>query len=1051
MRKLLALTLSLLMVFSLIPMTMVSAETVSTVVYNMDEGSRPTSWSEDKRYTTTPGIVERDDGHGYVLKLATYGDTSTSFNFPKSAINTEIGVPVKLTFEMLAGSGFKIENGIDFIAGGTGYKVYDGFTTPTGSWKTITIDLTVGNKYYSNVQSAISKGISEIRFNKNKGTSYYYVDNVTVYTELYSENRQEQEKPAAPVVEAVTGETITVKAVENALYSKDGGATWQTSNTFTGLKGGTDYQLAIKIAQSADFFESPVSDITIGTTAAVFKWNIYSDYFKLSNNTTGGNFSTQYSGDGTYFIASSSVAAGKTATFTSIKSLVAGIYQINLYARCFSGRAPIDITINGTKVASAVNTSSAGGKTGNNLAVPVTDEYLHAEEGPVEIVITTTDAGKLYLNAFEFAKIADAVEKPIYKVTIDGVEAEYKEGTKISLPEIEEGYHYTDGVNNYNSGDIYEVTGEAVLTVELNTYDVTIDGEVAGTVTHGGTFTVPTPGVGYNYTDGTTTYVGGEEITVTAPVAITSTIKTTSYVYTMDEGSRIVSGYTTACNPGEGVFEEVDGNWVFKLPSKADQPTHFTLPEYWYEKEDYKATSISFSISKTSGAAGATEYVEFTDGTNVVKISSGYTGMLSKYTVNVDESLYGYRTFQMKLKGGSNFVDAKDYIYIDDVTVNFEYDHNYVAPTTYDVTIDGEVVATIREGKTFTLPELPAGKYYVGGYEVGQKFTVTEALELTTATYTYDITIDGEVVATVEYGTEYTLPTLEAGKYYVDVTETTFVVTEALSFTTATYTYDITVDGEVVATVEYGTEYTLPTLEAGKYYVDVTETTFVVTEALSFTTATYTFDITIDGTVVATVAYGETFTLPAVAEGMQYVDGFVAGQEFTVTEALSFATEEIPEFAGESTTIVETDDKASIRLGEVNGIRFYTKIDTAALAELVGDKEYQVGTLIAPKDIAGDYLTAEDDCAIVPYDMNEELWDGEIVGSIVNIKPKNWARDFVARAYVLVDGVYYYSDVQCVRNIAGIADAYMADVNSDYANLDANTQAMVEAWAKAND
>ena len=51
----------------------------------------------------------------------------------------------------------------------------------------------------------------------------------------------------------------------------------------------------------------------------------------------------------------------------------------------------------------------------------------------------------------------------------------------------------------------------------------------------------------------------------------------------------------------------------------------------------------------------------------------------------------------------------------------------------------------------------------------------------------------------------------------------------------------------------------------------------------------------------------------------------------------------------------------------------------------------------------------------------------------------------------MVDGVYYYSDVQCVRNLAGIADAYMTDVNSDYANLDANTQAMVEAWAKAND
>ena len=79
----------------------------------------------------------------------------------------------------------------------------------------------------------------------------------------------------------------------------------------------------------------------------------------------------------------------------------------------------------------------------------------------------------------EVLSFFDKAEKTVLKK----LEAEYKEGTKIALPEIEEGYHYTDGVNNYNSGDIYEVTGEAVLTVELNTYDVTIDGEVAGTVT----------------------------------------------------------------------------------------------------------------------------------------------------------------------------------------------------------------------------------------------------------------------------------------------------------------------------------------------------------------------------------------------------------------------------------------------------------------------------------------------------------------------------------------------------------------------------------------
>ena len=71
---------------------------------------------------------------------------------------------------------------------------------------------------------------------------------------------------------------------------------------------------------------------------------------------------------------------------------------------------------------------------------------------------------------------------------------------------------------------------------------------------------------------------------------------------------------------------------------------------------------------------------------------------------------------------------------------------------------------------------------------------------------------------------------IEEGKYYVDVTDTTFTVTSALTFTTATYKYDITIDGTVVATVEHGATYTLPQLPVSKYYVGVTEKTFSPTD-----------------------------------------------------------------------------------------------------------------------------------------------------------------------------------------------------------------------------
>ena len=148
-----------------------------------------------------------------------------------------------------------------------------------------------------------------------------------------------------------------------------------------------------------------------------------------------------------------------------------------------------------------------------------------------------------------------------------------------------------------------------------------------------------------------------------------------------------------------------------------------------------------------------------------------------------------------------------------------------------------------------------------------------------------------------------------------------------------------------------------------------------------------------------------------------------------------------------TTDAISTTQDASIRLNKVNGIRFYTTVDIEKLTSLVGEDDYELGTLIAPKDAAGDYLTVEDDHVKVAYDMTNDLWAGnQIVGSLVNIKDTNIARDFVARAYVLVDGVYYYSETQSVRSLAYVADAFMNDTEK-FEAVDADTKALVEAWA----
>ena len=165
-----------------------------------------------------------------------------------------------------------------------------------------------------------------------------------------------------------------------------------------------------------------------------------------------------------------------------------------------------------------------------------------------------------------------------------------------------------------------------------------------------------------------------------------------------------------------------------------------------------------------------------------------------------------------------------------------------------------------------------------------------------------------------------------------------------------------------------------------------------------------------------------------------------------VEETTTTTTTVPAEKDGLTTDIVSTVDGAAIRLNEVNGMRFTANFKGNL------DEVDEIGIIIAPKDIVGEYITMEDNVAKIPYDTQYALWEGnQFVGSIVELKDANLARDFIARAYVVIDDVTYYANQTAVRNIAAIADEYMADANGGFDKLDTDTQALVEKWAKAND
>ena len=219
--------------------------------------------------------------------------------------------------------------------------------------------------------------------------------------------------PDAPVVAEITDTTATLNATDGYLYSADG-VTWQSSNVFTGLSPATEYTFYQKQAGDVAYLESAVSAGTKASTQAVYSIIFKTSEVTLSDNTMGLGFGAN---DGYSNIAKSSVAANSSVTVTSNAVVKAGVYNADLLARSYNGRAAVDVEINGVVMAQALNTSSGGTGDVKNMTYTLGSITIQ-EDSVVTIKFTAVASGSLYLNGLKLTKTADIQQEDENKVDV---------------------------------------------------------------------------------------------------------------------------------------------------------------------------------------------------------------------------------------------------------------------------------------------------------------------------------------------------------------------------------------------------------------------------------------------------------------------------------------------------------------------------------------------------------------------------------------------------------------------------------------------------------
>ncbi len=186
-------------------------------------------------------------------------------------------------------------------------------------------------------------------------------------------------------------------------------------------------------------------------------------FTKLEFNATltpadgAGAFSVTQHKDGdvaTALTTSRTLVVGDKLDFVSKASLPAGKYKVDLQYRAYTGRAQLNVVLDGNDYGTFTSATSGGTGTILNLF----KEVSYKKEGPVSISFEALSAGSIYIEALVFTKVGE-VEATYYNVTVNGETTSIEEGAEFSLPVMEDlsfvGYYYDGKI--YNAKEIVTV------------------------------------------------------------------------------------------------------------------------------------------------------------------------------------------------------------------------------------------------------------------------------------------------------------------------------------------------------------------------------------------------------------------------------------------------------------------------------------------------------------------------------------------------------------------------------------------------------------------